>query len=46
MWAGWMNLGFMTKPEMRESLRLLVQVGELMDEWWSSQDQYRDEIRA
>jgi hypothetical protein len=46
MWAGWMNLSFMNSSELRESLRLLIQVGELMDAWWDSQNQYRDEIRA
>jgi hypothetical protein len=46
MWSGWMNFGFFAAPEMRESLQLAMKAGEQMNEWWASQVQYWDEIKA
>ena len=45
MWSGWMNIGFMTSPEMKETLRLFSQIGDEMMEWWDSQFQYWGEIK-
>jgi hypothetical protein len=46
MWSGWMNFGFFASPEMRETLKLAMKAGEQMNEWWASQAQYWDEIKA
>jgi hypothetical protein len=46
MWTGWMNSGFFASPEMRKSMELAIRGGELMNEWWGSQVQYWDEIKA
>jgi hypothetical protein len=46
MWSGWMNFGFFASPEMKETLRLAMQAGEEMNEWWASQAQYWGEIQA
>jgi Uroporphyrinogen decarboxylase (URO-D) len=46
MWSGWMNFGFFASPEMSETLRLAVKAGEQMNEWWSSQAAYWEEIKA
>jgi hypothetical protein len=45
MWTGWMDIGFMATPEMRETLRLFAQIGDEMMEWWDSQFQYWGEVK-
>jgi hypothetical protein len=45
MWSGWMSINFMTTPAMRETLRLFVEIGDQMQEWWDSQFQYWGEIK-
>jgi len=44
MWSGWMNLSFMTSPEMTESLRRVAEGTEELNKWWGSQAQYWGEI--
>jgi Uroporphyrinogen decarboxylase (URO-D) len=45
MWTQWMNINFQTTPAMKESLRVYVEIGDQMAEWWDSQFKYWGEVK-
>ena len=46
MWSGWMSLNSFVSPEMRATMRTLLDAGEKLDAWWTSQAQYWGETEA